>query len=143
LDVVLLQPGRWFWLALVAWPMVYIRALEEQVVATRTRQAWLGDSVTGGRCYDHNFLRFLPIFGGKQLAFFLNTDVMIIFFFKIWLCFESKTPIFLLNFSAKIFLKIITSVSDWTKFRILGAIFLALGAIFWHWALFFWHWAHF
>jgi hypothetical protein len=28
---------------------------------------------TWGRCYDHNFLRFLPIFGTK-LAFFLNTN---------------------------------------------------------------------
>jgi hypothetical protein len=30
----------------------------------------------GGRCYDHNFLRFSPIFGEK-MAFFLNTNVMI------------------------------------------------------------------
>jgi hypothetical protein len=29
-----------------------------------------------GRCYDHNFLRFFPIFGEK-MAFFLNTNVMI------------------------------------------------------------------
>jgi hypothetical protein len=31
------------------------------------------------RCYDHNFLRFLPIFGEK-MAFFSKTNVMI----KIW-----------------------------------------------------------
>jgi hypothetical protein len=41
-------------------------------------------------------------FSAKKFAFFLNTNVMIIVF-KIWLCFESKTPIFSLNFSAKIF----------------------------------------
>jgi hypothetical protein len=29
-----------------------------------------------GRCYDHNFLRFLPNFG-KQLAFFSKTNIMI------------------------------------------------------------------
>jgi hypothetical protein len=32
-----------------------------------------------GRCYDHNFRRFLPIFG-KKLAFFSKTNVMIDFF---------------------------------------------------------------
>jgi hypothetical protein len=40
-----------------------------------------------GRCYDHNFLRFLTIFGGK-MAFFSKTNVMI--------------KIFSLNFLAKI-----------------------------------------
>jgi hypothetical protein len=34
---------------------------------------------TRDRCYDHNFLRFLTIFG-KKLAFFLKTNVMIKFF---------------------------------------------------------------
>jgi hypothetical protein len=29
-----------------------------------------------GRCYDHNFLRFLPILGEK-MAFFSKTNVMI------------------------------------------------------------------
>jgi hypothetical protein len=32
-----------------------------------------------GLCYDHNFLRFFPIYGEK-MAFFLKTNVMIIFF---------------------------------------------------------------
>jgi hypothetical protein len=32
--------------------------------------------VTRGRCYDHNFLRFLPIFGEK-MAFFSKTNGMI------------------------------------------------------------------
>jgi hypothetical protein len=41
-------------------------------------------------------------FSAKKLAFFSKTNVMINFF-KIWLCFETKTPFFSLNFSAKIF----------------------------------------
>jgi hypothetical protein len=32
-----------------------------------------------GRCYNHNFLRFLTIFG-KKSAFFSKTNVMLIFF---------------------------------------------------------------
>jgi hypothetical protein len=42
--------------------------------------AWqnLAGRVTRGRCYDHNFLQFLPIFGEK-LAFFSKTNVMIKF----------------------------------------------------------------
>jgi hypothetical protein len=32
--------------------------------------------ITWGRCYDHNFLRFAPIFGRKR-AFFLKNNVMI------------------------------------------------------------------
>jgi hypothetical protein len=31
--------------------------------------------VTGGRCCDHNFLRFLPIFG-EQIGVFSKTNVM-------------------------------------------------------------------
>jgi hypothetical protein len=37
--------------------------------------------VTWGQCYDHNFLRFLPIFGEK-FAFFSKTNVMITIFAK-------------------------------------------------------------
>jgi hypothetical protein len=33
------------------------------------------------------------LFSAKKLAFFLNTNVTIKYFFKIQLCFESKTPI--------------------------------------------------
>jgi hypothetical protein len=36
----------------------------------------------GGRCYDHNFLRFSTIFG-KKLLFFSKTNVMIEFFQKL------------------------------------------------------------
>jgi hypothetical protein len=43
----------------------------------------------------------LPIFGEKNGAFLKNQCYY--HFFVIWLCFESKTPIFLLSFSAKIF----------------------------------------
>jgi hypothetical protein len=32
---------------------------------------------TRGRCYDHNFLRFSPIFGKKNLRFSQKTNVMI------------------------------------------------------------------
>jgi hypothetical protein len=60
-----------------------------------------------GRCYDHNFLRFLPLFGAKKFAFFSKTNGMIEFFCKNLLQFEQKTPIFSLNISAKIFLKTI------------------------------------
>jgi hypothetical protein len=35
-----------------------------------------------GRCYDHNFLRFLPIFSEK-IAFFSKTNVMIKFLHKL------------------------------------------------------------
>jgi hypothetical protein len=31
-------------------------------------------STTWGRCYNHQFLRFLPIFPGKKLAFFSKTN---------------------------------------------------------------------
>jgi hypothetical protein len=34
-----------------------------------------------GRCYDHNFLRCLPIFGEK-MSFFSKTNVMIKFLHK-------------------------------------------------------------
>jgi hypothetical protein len=42
-----------------------------------------------GRCYDHNFLRFLPIFGEK-MAFFSKTDVMITIFAKTNSSFSKK-----------------------------------------------------
>jgi hypothetical protein len=57
-----------------------------------------------GRCYDHNFLRFSTIFGEK-LAFFSKNNVMIKSFAKTSSSLSKKTPIFLLNFSPKIFKK--------------------------------------
>jgi hypothetical protein len=54
-----------------------------------------------GRCYDHSFLRFLPIFGEK-MAFFYKTNVMIIFF--------AKTISSLRKKNGENILKIITSV---------------------------------
>jgi hypothetical protein len=62
-----------------------------------------GASVTGGRCYDHNFLRFFQIFG-KLIGVFLKYQCYDPFF-KILLYFVPKTPIYSLNFSAKIFKK--------------------------------------
>jgi hypothetical protein len=53
--------------------------------------------VTRGRCYDHNFRRFFPIFGEK-LAFILNTNVMINFFQNLALCWVKNA-----NFFANIF----------------------------------------
>jgi hypothetical protein len=58
-----------------------------------------------GQCYDHNFRRFLTIFGEK-IGVFLKKPMLWLKFCIILLCFESKTPIF---FSENI-LKIITSV---------------------------------
>jgi hypothetical protein len=53
----------------------------------------------GGRCYDHNFLRFLPNFGEK-MAFFLKTNVMVQMFQKLkplW----TKNANFFANFFRK------------------------------------------
>jgi hypothetical protein len=61
-----------------------------------------------GRCYDHNFLRFFPIFGEK-LAFFFNTNVMINFFQNLAL-FRVKNANFFAKFFGENILKIITSV---------------------------------
>jgi hypothetical protein len=53
-----------------------------------------------GRCYDHNFLRFLPIFGEK-IGVFLKKQCYDQFFHNLALL--SKMPIFFQIFSAKIF----------------------------------------
>jgi hypothetical protein len=54
--------------------------IPEEVDSDEFYRATIGhkvnDRVTRGRCYDHNFLRFLPIFGEK-MAFFSKTNVMI------------------------------------------------------------------
>jgi hypothetical protein len=51
----------------------------------------------GGRCYDHNFLRFSPIFGEK-MAFFLNTNVLIKFLNNLASCWVKNA-----SFLAKLF----------------------------------------
>jgi hypothetical protein len=56
-----------------------------------------------GRCYDHNFLRFLPIFCEK-MAFFSRTTVKINFC-KNYYYFDQKTPNFRQIFQRKYFLK--------------------------------------
>jgi hypothetical protein len=60
--------------------------------------------MTWGRCYDHNFLRFFPIFREK-IGVFSKTNVMINFFTKFSFVLSQKTPIFSKKFSAKIFEK--------------------------------------
>jgi hypothetical protein len=62
-----------------------------------------------GRCYDHNFLRFSTIFGEK-IGAFLKNQCYDQLFSKFRFVLSQKTPIFSLIFSAKIFLKILTSV---------------------------------
>jgi hypothetical protein len=61
-----------------------------------------------GRCYDHNFLRFLTIFGEK-VAFFSKTNVMINILHKLAL-FWVKNANFFAEFFGENILKIITSV---------------------------------
>jgi hypothetical protein len=63
--------------------------------------------MTGGRCYDHNFLRFLTIFGEK-MAFFSKTNVLI----KIL----HNLALFFAEFIGENILKIVTSVPG-TRFR--------------------------
>jgi hypothetical protein len=58
--------------------------------------------VTRGRCYDHNFLQFSHHFRRKNWRF-LKNQCYDHFFSKIYLCFESNTPIFSPIFLAKIF----------------------------------------
>jgi hypothetical protein len=58
-----------------------------------------------GRCYDENFRRFLPIFGGKKMTLLSKNKVMITFFQKLAVLGAKKPPILSPNFWAKIFLK--------------------------------------
>jgi hypothetical protein len=61
----------------------------------------LSSVATRGRCYDHNFLRFLPI-SAKKMAFFSKTNVMITILEKLTVVWAKNAKISL-NFSAKIF----------------------------------------
>jgi hypothetical protein len=61
------------------------------------------DLTTRGRCYDHNFLRFLPIFGEKKLAFFSKTNVMITIFAKTSSSLSKNANIFARFFVENIF----------------------------------------
>jgi hypothetical protein len=65
-----------------------------------------------GRCYDHNFLRFFPIFGEK-IGIFSKTNVMITILHNLAL-FGVKNAIFTEFFGENI-LKIITSVPDYPR----------------------------
>jgi hypothetical protein len=58
---------------------------------------------TRGRCYDHNFLRFFPIFCEK-LAFFSKTNVMINFFsYNLTLLWVKNANFFAIFFRRKYF----------------------------------------
>jgi hypothetical protein len=66
-------------------------------------ERWRGHWHLRGRCSDHNFLRFLPIFVEK-LAVFLKTQCCDPYFTKISSrYFEQKTPIFRNFFKKKIY----------------------------------------
>jgi hypothetical protein len=60
-------------------------------------------AVNRGRCYDHNFLRFLPIFRRTKLAFFSKTNVTIIFFQKLAVVRAKNSNIFPKCFGENIF----------------------------------------
>jgi hypothetical protein len=76
--------------------------LEDRLRTDLRRPSTTGTS-SWGRCCDHNFLRFLPIFGEKKLAFFSKNNVMIKFLQKL----AAKTRCFGENIS-----KIKISVPD-------------------------------
>jgi hypothetical protein len=46
------------------------------------------------QCYDHNFRRFWPTFCGKNLAIFLQTNVMILFLHEIAIIWVNFYPSF-------------------------------------------------
>jgi hypothetical protein len=73
----------------------------------------IADAFTWGRCYDHNFLQFFPIFGEK-IGVFLNTNVMITFMSKFAL-FPIKNDNFFDKFFGENILKIITLVPGTPK----------------------------
>jgi hypothetical protein len=75
--------------------------------------------------YDHNFLRFLPIFG-KKLAFFSKTNVTIKILHDLALFGVKKTTNFLQFFWRKYF-KIITSVPGGVRSHVPCAPFYAGG----------------
>jgi hypothetical protein len=76
----------------------------------------LASRATRGRCYGHNFLRFLPIFD-KKLAFFSKTIVMIKILHNLAL---SQKRQFFAFFSGENIFKIISPVPDWANFPPMG-----------------------
>jgi hypothetical protein len=66
------------------------------------RQHLLLAVVSWGRCYDHNFLRFLPIFGEK-IGFFLKIQCYDKKFAQFSFVLSQKRQFFRRFFSAKIF----------------------------------------
>jgi hypothetical protein len=66
------------------------------------------NSEPGGRCFDHNFLQFLPIFGEKNGVFLKNQCYDQIF--ENWALFWVKNANFFAKFFGENISKIITSV---------------------------------
>jgi hypothetical protein len=64
---------------------------------------WIVQFESWDRCYEHNFRRFLTIFG-KKCRFFSKTNVMVNFLQKLAVVW-SKNAKFFSSFLAKIFLK--------------------------------------
>jgi hypothetical protein len=69
-----------------------------------TSMAFDRESCLQGRCYDHNFLRFSPIFGEK-IGVFLKKQCSDQCFHNLALFLVEKTPIYLQFFLPKIFFK--------------------------------------
>jgi hypothetical protein len=69
-----------------------------------------------GRCYDHNFLRFSPIFGEKIGVFLKKLMLWSHFWKKLAVVWTKNAHIFAKFFGENIF-KIITSVPDGRRYR--------------------------
>jgi hypothetical protein len=83
-----LEQRRPFYLRLLSW-----LSAQAGLLKLTSQDLTYSGRVTSGRCYDHNFLRFLTIFG-KKMAFFLNTNVMINFFSKFSFVLSQKRQFF-------------------------------------------------
>jgi hypothetical protein len=68
-----------------------------------------------GRCYDHNFLRFSPIFGEKRSCFSCSKSNVMIKFYHNLALFSVKNANFFADFVGENILKIITLVPGHTR----------------------------
>jgi hypothetical protein len=80
----------------LAWDFCHLATLVPTSVTRNVSEQW----PNWGRFYDHNFMRFFPIFGEK---FFLEYQCYDQLFSKFSFVLSKITPIFSQNFSAKIF----------------------------------------
>jgi hypothetical protein len=69
---------------------------------------WNCEHRTWGRCYDHTFLIFLPIFGEKN-GVFLKTNVMIKFWQKVSSSLSKNATFFAKTFFGENIFKILAS----------------------------------